>query len=131
MVSPQFIEEKPLSLVEVRSALEAIEKRDTELNFLSNKTKEYVTTFVRLTAEQQEQLHGLELTRLKTEHIKKILDFVPGTVNELKIVLQAYPLTMPKKDQESIIAAVNDILKEQKAAATKNGCSTSVIFIKH
>ena len=122
MVSPQFIEEKPLSLVEVRSALEAIEKRDTELNFLSNKTKEYVTTFVRLTAEQQEQLeeklHGLELTRLKTEHIKKILDFVPATPNELKIVLQAYPLTMPKKDQESIIAAVNDILKEQKAAAT-------------
>ncbi|MDP3640642.1 MAG: hypothetical protein Q8R53_05605 [Nanoarchaeota archaeon] len=122
MVSPQFIEEKPLSLVEVHSALEAIEKRDTELNFLSNKTKEYVTTFVRLTAEQQEQLekklHGLELTRLKTEHIKKILDFVPTTVNELKIVLQAYPLTMPKKDQESIVTAVNDVLKEQKAAAT-------------
>ena len=115
MVSPQLIEEQSLSLVDVQVALKAVEKRDTELNFLSTKTKEYVAAFVRLTPEQQgkleKKLQELALTRLKTEHIRKILDFLPTTTNDLKVVLQAYPLTMPKKDQESIVAAVSDVVK--------------------
>ena len=113
MPNPQFIEEKGLSLVEVKTAIDKIEKRDATLNYLSGKSKDYLDSFVTLSAAKKAELHkkltALELTRLKEEHIAKITDFLPKTVNELKIVLLAYPLSLPKKDQDSIVAAVQEI----------------------
>lgn len=113
MPNPQFIEEKGISLVDVKSIVDKIEKRDTALNYLSTKSKEYVESFVTFSHLQKEELHakllGLQLTRLKEEHINKIIDFLPKSVNELKIVLLAYPLSLPKKDQESIVATVQEI----------------------
>ncbi len=115
MPSPTFIEEHPLSLVDVRHIMELFEKRDTELNFLSKKTKEYGEVFVSLSqkkkSELQKKLQDLNLTRLREEHIAKIVDFTPKTVNELKIVLQAYPLSLPKADQESIANAVKSVVE--------------------
>ena len=115
MANPQYIEQKPLSLVDVRVALENIEKRDQELNFLSNKTKEFLDTFVTLNLEKKQELEkklvGLNLTRLKEEHIAKIIDFLPKTIDELKVVLQAYPLSFSKKDQEVIIKTVIEVAK--------------------
>ena len=115
MANPQFIEEKGLSLVDVKIALYKMEKRDTTLNYLSTKSKDYLESFVTLSASKQEELQkkllDLQLTRLKEEHITKIVDFLPTTVNELKIVLLAYPLSMPKKDQESIVAVVQELVQ--------------------
>ena len=36
MANPQFIEQKSLSLVDVKVKIDEIEKRDKELNYLSN-----------------------------------------------------------------------------------------------
>jgi len=114
MANPQFIEQKSLSLIDVKKVLEKIEKRDKELNYLSNKAKEYLETFVKLDQKQKEELQkkltGLNLTRLKEEHTAKIIDFLPKTVDELKVVLTAYPLSMPKKDQEAIVNAVKEFV---------------------
>jgi len=112
MTNPLFIEEKPLSLAEVKDILHDVEKRDKELNFLSNKGKEYLDAFVAIDtkkgAELKKKLLALDLTRLKEEHIAKIIDFMPKDANDLKIVLQAYPLSMPKKDQDAIVATVKE-----------------------
>lgn len=117
MANPRFIEQKPLSLGELKSRLQEIEKRDKELNYLSNKTKEYLENFVTLPPEKMKGLHkklaDLKLTRLKEEHIAKIIDFLPKNIEELKVVLQAYPLSMPKKDQESIIKVVAGLVQEK------------------
>lgn len=116
MPTPQFVSEKPLSLVEVQRELENIQKRDIELNYVSAKVHEYLSSFVAVTPEQREVLHkklkSLDLIRLKEEHIAKIIDFLPKNVNELRAILQAYPLSLVKKDQESIIEAVKDVMKE-------------------
>ena len=56
MANPQFIEQKSLSLVDVKEKIEIIEKRDKELNYLSNKAKEYLETFVKLDSKQKEEL---------------------------------------------------------------------------
>ena len=56
MTNPQFIEEKTLSLVDVKEALKKIEKRDHELNYLSNKTKEYLDAFATLPLDKKEEL---------------------------------------------------------------------------
>lgn len=112
MANPEFIEEKPLSLVDVQKHLEDVEKRDEELNYLSNKCKEYLSNFVNLSTKEKEDLYkkllGLKLTRLKEEYIMKIIDFLPKNVEDLKIVLQAYPLSLPKKDQEAIVGVMKE-----------------------
>ena len=114
MTNPQFQEAKPVTLVDVKEMLENIEKRDGELNFRSNKAKEYVDAFVTIEKKKKEvllkKLQDLNLTRLREEHFTKIIDFLPRTPNELKAVLQAYPLSLPKKDQDSIVAAVTESL---------------------
>ena len=113
MPSPTFIEEHSLCLVDVCRILETFEKRDTEMNFLSKKAKEYVDIFVIMPVKKKEELQkklqSLNLTRLREEHIAKIVDFLPKTANELKIVLQAYPLSLPKNDQESIVNTVKSV----------------------
>lgn len=114
MANPQFIEQTSLSLADLKEELIKIEKRDKELNYLSNKTKEYLDNFVKLDskkhAELKSKLTDLNLTRLKDEHIAKIIDFLPKTVDELKVILQAYPLSMPKGDQESIVKTVKEFI---------------------
>ena len=115
MPNPQFIEEKSLCLVDLKETLANIEKRDTQLNYLSTKVKDYLDLFVTLSPKKKEELHkklnDLNLTRLREDHIAKILDFLPRTVNDLKVVLQAYPLSMPKKDQESIVQVIQEVVK--------------------
>ncbi len=115
MAHPEFIEEHPASLVDVKELVSSMESRDKELNFASNKVKEYVESFVTFSPAQRKGLHAklvdLKLTRLKEEHFIKIIDFLPQTLNDLKIVLQAYPLSMPKKDQESIVQVVQEFMK--------------------
>lgn len=115
MANPQFIEENPLSLADVKSLLEKIEKRDKELNFLSNKTKEFTGETITLSPEKKEELYqklsGLKLTRLKEEHFMKIIDFLPKTTDDLKVILQAYPLSLPKKDMEGIVKTVGELAK--------------------
>ncbi len=110
MANPQFIEQKPVSLVDVKSILEDLEKRDEELNYLSKRSKEYVDSFVEISVKKKEELQkklvDLKLTRLKEEHIIKLIDYLPGDVEELKTTLQAYPLSLSKKDQDAIIKAL-------------------------
>ncbi len=110
MTNPTIVQEEVLCLIDVKDAVKAMEKRDGELGLLSQKTKEYLDAFVSLKKADKkkllEGLQGLNLTRLKHEHYMKIIDFLPSSDEELKNVLQAYPLTLPKKDKEAILAEV-------------------------
>ena len=47
MVNPQFIEEQQVSLAEAKELLLEIEKKNAPLNYLSNKTKEYLEQFAK------------------------------------------------------------------------------------
>lgn len=112
MVSPELIEEKPISLADVKKILDDILKRDEELNYISKKSKEYLENCQVLSLAKKEELkkklESLSLIRLKEEHIVKIIDFLPKEINDLRVVLQAYPLSLPKKDQEAILAVVKE-----------------------
>ncbi len=112
MPTPQFISETPLSLADVKAAVDTLHKRDQELNFFTNKVKEYLEHFQPLSEKKREELYaklaGLNLTRLKEEQFCKIIDFLPKNLDELKVVLQSYPLSLSKKDQESIAAVAQE-----------------------
>jgi DNA-directed RNA polymerase subunit F len=116
MPSPQLIEQKPISLGDAKEIITHIEKRDTQLNFISNKTKEYLETFVTISAKKREELAKklaeLGITRLKEDIIAKIIDFMPTEANDLKVILSGYNITLTKKDQDSIVEVVGKFVKE-------------------
>ncbi len=112
----QSIESKPVTLAEVKVALDIIVKRDTELAYRSNKVKDFLDSFIPpLSVAKKDQLikklQELNIPRLKDEHLVKIIDFLPTTADELRVILQAYPLSLAKKDQESIITVVSEFTK--------------------
>ncbi|MBT3298184.1 hypothetical protein HN385_04620 [archaeon] len=113
MTNPEIVSEEVMSLTEVKEAIKKIEKRDSELGILSQRTKDYVNSFTKLNHKDHmtlsKSLKGLDITRLKSEHIKKISDFLPIDIEDLKVVLQAYPVTLTKKDMQAIIDEVKKI----------------------
>ena len=110
MTKPKIINEEPMSISEVKDVLSAIKKRDKELTFRANKTEEYVSQFSTLdnkkTAELSEKIGKLNIPRLKDIHIKKIVDILPKTANDVKVVLQGYTVTVKAEHLKKIADTV-------------------------
>ena len=116
MTAAKLIESKPVTLVQVKTAIDEMQKRDAELGYRATKVKDFLESFPpALNTKQKEDLHkkidGLGLTRIREEQIAKIIDFLPQTSDDLRVVLAAYPLSLPKKDQDSIVSVIGDFSK--------------------
>lgn len=115
MHNPEVIEKKPINIVELKNELKAIKKRDEELTFRGNKTEEYLNDFARLSKKSADEmiikLRKLGITRLKEEFIHKIVDLMPNSVAELKIVLQGYTLSVNADDMGKIVKVVQEYNK--------------------
>ncbi len=107
MSQPKVSEKTPLSLSELKEEVEKIQKRDGELGFRAGKTQEYVNSLDIIPKEDyvklKEEIEGLEIPRLKEEHIVKIIDFLPRSTEDLEVILQGYPLTISKENMEKIV----------------------------
>ena len=119
MVKPLVQKETPVSLVELKAKLEEIKIRDGELNFRGTKTEDYLNQIgLSLTIEKGEELikklEEMEIPRLKREHIVKILDIMPVTEEQLKLVLQGYILTVSQANMKKITDLVKEYLPEEK-----------------
>jgi len=116
MSDPEILEKSPITITELKSELKAIKKRDEELSFRGNRTEEYVNLFVTLTQKEvkefKKKLTDLEIPRLKEEHIAKIIDILPASVPELKIVLQGYTLTVSNENLDKIQKVVSEYIKK-------------------
>lgn len=112
MSKPEVIEKVPVSLSELKTELQVIQKRDEELNYRAGKTMEYInsvnpiskTAFQKLKAD----IEALGIPRLKDEHVIKILDLMPQNVNELNVILQGYTLTVTKDNMAKIIKVLEE-----------------------
>jgi len=116
MSDVKILSEKPLSMAEVKEELDKIKKRDKELNFRANKTEDYINQFAsnKNAAELSEKLTKLNIPRLKEHHIKKIVDIMPITTNDLKVVLQGYTVSINAENSKKIIEIINKFLEEKK-----------------
>ncbi|MBI2138348.1 hypothetical protein HYU13_02070 [Candidatus Woesearchaeota archaeon] len=105
MSQPKILSEKPMDLASMRQELEKIQKRDKELGFRSNKTFEYLNQFGAKSPKQDliKKLQDLNIPRLKDIHFIKIADFLPKTVEDLKLVLQGYPITVNNDNLKKIV----------------------------
>lgn len=110
MVEINVIEEKPLTLVEVNEKLKQILKRDKELSFRGNKTKEYLDSFVQKTMKEVEELKKkiieLDIPRLKDKHIAKIIDIMPEDMDSLKSIFSGEPITLKEEDLKRILGII-------------------------
>jgi len=118
MVKPEIISEKPITLTELKQEIDKIKKRDKELNFRVGKTEEYLSHFITLSKAKEEELikklEKLNVPRLRDIHITKIVDILPKTVDELKIILQGYTLTVNNDNLKKIVDVVKDFAEKKK-----------------
>ena len=108
----QIISETPIDMYQLKKEIDRIKKRDNELNFRANKTEEYLNqiTTLKNADELFDKIIKLRIPRLKEQHIHKIIDIAPTTVNELKVVLQSYTVTLNNESMMKILDAINESL---------------------
>ena len=109
MTATEIISEKPISIYELKEELGKIKKRDKELNFRAARTEEYLNQVASFnkSSDLYEKLMKLDIPRLRENHIKKIMDIMPKTVDELKIVLQGYTVSVTNENIKKIIDTIN------------------------
>src|SRR3989338_145541 len=96
MATMKILSEKPVTMAELKNEIESIKKRDNELDFRAAKTEEYLNQFVAVKKAEElvKKIEALNIPRLKEQHITKIVDIMPATAKDLKVVLQNYILTV-------------------------------------
>ncbi len=110
----KILSEEPISIYDVKKALKEIKERDKELGFRAAKTEEYLINFAKADQKKIEELkkkiQELNIPRLKQEHICKIADIMPADVEDLKLVLASYSITVTNEN----LVKIADVIKEYK-----------------
>lgn len=114
-MATEIISEKAIGISELKSELEKIKKRDKELNFRATRTEEYLQHFATLKNPEEifKKIEALKIPRLKEQHIVKIVDILPTTVEELKAILQGYTLTVNNENLKKIVETINKFKAEK------------------
>jgi len=117
MTKPKILKEVPITMSELKGELAKIRKRDDELNFRANKTDEYLNQFTLLSNAKAKELSNtlekLNIPRLRDIHIAKIVDVLPLTVDDLKVVLQGYTITINQENLKKIVKEVEKFPPEK------------------
>ena len=118
MVNPKIVEETPIGFAEIKSELAKIKKRDEELSARSTRMEDYLNQFNTLNKEEYgklvEELKKLDIPRLRDTHIIKISDIVPETIDDIKIILQGYTLTVTNDNLKKIVDVTSKFVIKQK-----------------
>ncbi len=112
MTKPEVLLETPINIVELKSEIDKIRKRDKELNFRAERTEEYLNHVVHISSAKGKELYDkiekLNVPRLKNVHIHKILDTMPTNVESLKAILQGYVITISAENLKKMVDLVNE-----------------------
>ena len=118
MIKPKILNETPVSMAEVKTVLKSNQKKDEELNFRAGKAMEYLDQFVKLKDAEYKSLYkkieDLNIARLKDAYIIKMLDLLPTSMEEVKSILQGYPVSLTQADMKKIADTIADNLPKKK-----------------
>ena len=108
----EIMSETPVTMAKLSEELEKIKKRDKELNFRAAKTEEYLNQFVKAKKADElvEKINKLNIPRLREQQITKIIDVLPATVKDLKMILQGYTMTVSSENLKKIVDVINDFI---------------------
>lgn len=106
------VEQKPVTMAELKDRFDAIKKEKKELNFRAEKVYSYLQEFVSLKKKQADELHKkiseLEISRLRERHIVKIIDVMPEDVDSLKSLFVGEAISLKPDDMTKILKILND-----------------------
>ncbi len=108
-MASEIISETPISTAQLKEELAKIKQRDKELNFRAVKTEEHlehISTSMN-TSALFEKISKLNISRLKEQHICKIIDIMPATIKDLKVVMQGYTISLNNENMKKIVDIVN------------------------
>jgi|TARA_B100001964_G_C14194530_1_gene582694 DNA-directed RNA polymerase subunit F len=111
-MASEIISETPISTYQLKEELEKIKKRDKELNFRAAKTEEHLE-HLELSKNADslfDKISKLNISRLKEQHITKIVDIMPSTIKDLKVVMQGYTISINNESLKKIVDAVNGFI---------------------
>jgi DNA-directed RNA polymerase subunit F len=114
MADIKILSETPIDVYQLQDELKSIRKRDKELNFRATKTEDYLNSMVQLKGHEDlyKKLAGLEIPRLREPHMHKIVELLPTTVSDLKVVLQGYTLNISQDNMKKIASLVDEFVKK-------------------
>jgi DNA-directed RNA polymerase subunit F len=111
MTQPTIISEKAVDIYEVKEELAAIEKKEGELSFRSQKTKEYLEDVSQMDDAKakaaREAIAALDIPRFKDEYVAKIIDIKPLSVADLKQLVLTFGVTVKDDNLKQIIDILN------------------------
>ena len=98
-----------MSTYQLKEELEKIKKRDGELNFRAAKAEEHLISIGSPKNRDQifEKISKLNISRLREQHIRKIIDIIPATIKDLKVVVQGYTVSLNNESLKKIIDILN------------------------
>ena len=115
MANVQIISETPMNIYQLKKEFERIKKRDNELNFRAAKTEDYLNHVITLKNADElfDKITQLNIPRLKEQHIHKLIDVLPINLNELKVVLQSYTITVNNDSMKKIVDTINEFSEKK------------------
>ena len=108
-MASEIISETPISAAQLKEELAKIKQRDKELNFRALKTEEHLE---HISPSKNidalfDKISKLNISRLKEQHIRKIIDIMPATIKDLKVVMQGYTISLSNENMKKIIDILN------------------------
>ena len=114
----KVIEEKPISMAELKEEIKEIKKRDAELSFRTAKISEQLEILKIVkqkdAEEMFEKIQKLNIPRLKDSHIYKIIDLIPQSAIELKNIVTSYSLTISNDNVEKVLEIITEYVPKKK-----------------
>jgi DNA-directed RNA polymerase subunit F len=114
----KILEEKPISMAELKEEIKDIKKRDEELSFRTAKVAEQIDILKVVKLKDAEEITAkiqkLNIPRLKDIHICKIIDLTPQSIVELKNIIQSYSLTITNDNLEKILEILTEYISKKK-----------------
>ncbi len=99
----------PISVPEMKENIDAMKKRDKELNFRAKKVEEYLNNVPKTKTykDLKKDLESAGITRLKEKHIALIINILPKDIDSLRTILSGENLTLKQEDLDKIMNIVN------------------------
>jgi DNA-directed RNA polymerase subunit F len=109
-----IVSEQPMLMAEVKENLETLKGKE-ELNFRAAKTLEHLERFCPLKKKKAEELVAelkkLDIPRLREQHLIKLVDLMPTTDIDVKVVLQSFAVTVTAENLKKIAETIEPYVK--------------------
>ena len=111
----EILSETPINASQLKEELAKIKQRDKELNFRAAKTEEHLDHIgANKNAEAIfDKITKLDIPRLKEQHIHKMIDMMPATVKDLKVVMQSRTVTLNNETMKKIADIISSYTEKK------------------